>query len=380
MPIAAHVPTAARASAPTGPPSHRRRDRLRGAVVVVVGTVLLGVGIGVGVRHLQVDGWSLVAVAGLAVLVAGLVLIVIGGRRWMRSVRHWRRLWAVPVGVLLLWFVVWPVTMALMVAYVPPIASGGVTPADRGIAFEEVDLVTSDGVELAAWYVPSRNGAAVVLRHGATSTRSSVLAHLEILAGAGYGVLATDARGHGDSGGTAMALGWYGDADLAAAVDHLASRPDVVDGRIGVVGLSMGGEESLGAAADDPRVRVVVAEGVSGRTAEDHDLTLPDTAARWFNVVQDRLTYALIDVLVTAPRPLPLRDAVGAIAPRPVLLITGAEALGGETTAAPRLREAAPGSVVVWEVPGADHTGGLATAPGAWTATVVDFLAAALSG
>ena len=37
-------------------------------------------------------------------------------------------------------------------------------------------------------------------------------------------------------------------------------------------------------------------------------------------------------------------------------------------------RKGAPSRVEVWTVPGADHTGGLATAPDAWTSRVVEFL------
>jgi len=91
-------------------------------------------------------------------------------------------------------------------------------------------------VTLSGWYVPSRNRAAVVLLHGASSTRSNVLDHALVLAGRGYGVLLYDARGHGRSGGRAMELGWYGDRDIAAAVDYLEKRNDVDPPRIAALG------------------------------------------------------------------------------------------------------------------------------------------------
>src|SRR5690606_16506366 len=92
---------------------------------------------------------------------------------------------------------------------------------------------TADGVRLAAWYVPSTNRAAVVLLHGAGSTRSNVLRHAAVLADNGYGVLLLDARGHGESEGRAMDFGWWGDADVTAAVEALAGRADVDPDRIG---------------------------------------------------------------------------------------------------------------------------------------------------
>lgn len=67
--------------------------------------------------------------------------------------------------------------------------------------FEEVSLRTEDGVDLAAWYTPPENGAAIVLVHGATSSREAIRGYAEMLKQNGYGVLAFDLRGHGESGG-----------------------------------------------------------------------------------------------------------------------------------------------------------------------------------
>src|SRR4051794_35240236 len=107
------------------------------------------------------------------------------------------------------------------------------------------------------------------LRRGAGSTRSDVLDHAIVLARHGYGVLLFDARGHGRSGGRAMDFGWYGDWDVAAAVSYLQRRADVDPDRMAAVGMSMGGEEAIGAAASLPALRAVVAEGATNRTSAD---------------------------------------------------------------------------------------------------------------
>ncbi len=133
----------------------------------------------------------------------------------------------------------------------------------------DVRFPARDGVRLSGWYVPSTGRAAVLLLHGAGSTRSDVLEHAVVLARHGYGVLLSDARGHGRSGGRAMDFGWHGDADIAGAVAFLQSRPDVDGARVGVVGMSMGGEEAIGAAAANTGIRAVVAEGATSRTAAD---------------------------------------------------------------------------------------------------------------
>ena len=59
---------------------------------------------------------------------------------------------------------------------------------------------------------------------------------------------------------------------------------------------------------------------------------------------------------------------------RPVLLIVGGDALGGEVTAGPRLQAAAPDTVDLWQVAGVPHIGGLATQPEHWETRVIGFL------
>ena len=63
-----------------------------------------------------------------------------------------------------------------------------------------------------------------------------------------------------------MLYGWGGENDLSAAVTYLSSRPGVDAGRIGVLGLSMGGEIAITGAALDPRLKAIVAEGATART------------------------------------------------------------------------------------------------------------------
>ena len=112
---------------------------------------------------------------------------------------------------------------------------------------------TADGVRLSAWYIPPRNGAAVVLLPGAGSTRTAVLGQAAVLARHGYGALLVDTRGHGRSGGHAMDFGWWGDRDIAAAVSFLDRQPGIRGGKVALLGESMGGEQALAAAGADPQ-------------------------------------------------------------------------------------------------------------------------------
>jgi pimeloyl-ACP methyl ester carboxylesterase len=194
----------------------------------------------------------------------------------------------------------------------------------------------------------------------------------------GYGVLLTDARGHGSSKGAGMEFGWHGNADIAAAIDFLTTQPEVDPDRIVVVGLSMGGEEAIGAVAADGRIAAVVAEGASARTEADK-AWLADVYG-WRGWVQIRLEwvqYALTDLLTTAPKPVSLAESAAAASPTPILMIAAGN-VSEETNSARHVEAAAGDNVAVWAVPGADHIGGLTVVPKEWEETVITFLDSAI--
>jgi pimeloyl-ACP methyl ester carboxylesterase len=204
-----------------------------------------------------------------------------------------------------------------------------------------------------------------------------VLDHAAVLARHGYGVLLADARGHGRSGGRAMDFGWFGDEDIAAALDFLAARAEVDPTRLAVLGLSMGGEEAIGAAATDARIRAVVAEGATNRTAADGEWLADAFGFRgWLQQRVDEVTEGVTDLLTEADPPVALRTAV-ARADRPVLLVTAGD-VRDELRAATWIQRGAPDDVTIWEVADTGHTGALMTHPDEWERRVTAFLEAAL--
>lgn len=354
-----------------------RRPGACAAVVCGIAGMIAGIAFGPG--HLIWAGVTWRAVAGLILLAAAMVLVFAGSGGLTAGLTRGRRLLVGLALAVLVILPVWMLTPAVLATNPPHIPPGKTAPEDFGLTAREVQYLTSDGVQLGAWYVPSTNGAAVILRHGAGSTGSDILAHAAALAPHGYGVLVTDARGHGRSDGRGMEFGWYGDEDIAAAISFLLAQPDVESGRIGVVGLSMGGEEALGAAAGDSRIAAVVAEGATGRTAADKSW-LPDVYG-WRGRVQqvlERVQYWTADLLTPASPPVSLADAALDAAPTPVLLIAAGD-VADEGHAATLIQSLSPGNVTVWTVPGAGHTQGLTVAPARWEETVVDFLDAALA-
>ena len=130
---------------------------------------------------------------------------------------------------------------------------------------------TSDGLRLEGWYVPSRNGAAVISFPG----RKGPQRQARMLARHGYGVLLFDRRGEGRSEGEPNSWGWSGDRDIKAAIAYLQHRRDVDPGRIGGIGLSVGGEMMIEAAAETDALAAVVSEGAGARAFADemdHDV------------------------------------------------------------------------------------------------------------
>jgi hypothetical protein len=79
--------------------------------------------------------------------------------------------------------------------------------APPSAAYHDVTFRSTDGLRLAGWYRPSRNGAAVVVVHGGGSDRKGSVAHARMLARHGYGVLLYDARGRGESARAAPTRG-----------------------------------------------------------------------------------------------------------------------------------------------------------------------------
>ena len=345
--------------------------RLQTFLLLVAGATALGAGAGLGIRHAQKTGATAMSIVGLTVLVLGGVLLVRGLTRVWRSLPRWYRLLTVPLRVAL---ILPASSVGLAVAYtqVPPTELGTGSPADHGLAFTDLTLTTDDGTRLSAWLVPPRNGAVVVLLHGAGSTRTSVLPQAAVLGRNGFGVLMLDARGHGSSGGRGMDLGWFGDDDIAAAVDYVNEVLDVPSSRTGLVGLSMGAEEAIGA-APSTHVAAVVAEGATARTAEDKDQWLPGGMSGTTQRALDRVTYTLTDLLTPADVPLSLHRAVTDAADTEFLLITAGRE-PDESRAAEVLRRAGPTRVSVWSVPQSSHTGGLRTDPAEWERRVVGFL------
>lgn len=253
-----------------------------------------------------------------------------------------------------------PIAIAIVATHRPAQA-----PArqDLGREYESVTLQTSDGLELAGWWVPSENGAAVITfpDRGWTEQQS------RMLAGHGYGVLTLDMRGYGESDGDPNAFGWGATADIDAAVDFVSSQAGVE--HVGGLGLSVGGEQMLEAAAENVRLEAVVSEGAGERSVRE---TLIHGPGAFLVLPESTVQTAAVATLSGDLPPVSLADAVAAIAPRAVFLIYAENGAGGEELNADYYEEAG-NPKQIWQVHGSGHTGGIDAAPDEYERRVVAF-------
>ena len=342
-----------------------------GIMGLLLGTTGLTAGAGVGAVGLVTAGVSPSALLGVVALVAGLYLTSIGAWWLLRPLPRWGRLIGIPGALVIAQFWLLPLFMATLSTHPPRPAVTSVTPA----GVERVTVRATDGTPLAGWYTPSGNGATVIVLAGAGGTKSDTTGQASVLTRHGYGILALDARGSGESGGRGMLHGWSGDADLSAAVTYLESRPEVNPARIGVLGLSMGGEVAIGGAGADPRLKAVVAEGATGRSCADLSF-LPNDYEGVIHRFDSCLGWSIAGLMTNAPEPAPLTDAVQRLGTRRLLLIAADTA---EEHAAGRAFQAiSPATVQLWEPADTEHTAGLGRHPQEWERRVIEFLDASL--
>ena len=138
----------------------------------------------------------------------------------------------------------------------PPIER---TPADVGMDYRDVQVTTSDGLRLAGWWTPSKNGAAVIVQHGYKTNRSTQLLEIAAtLARGGYGVLLSSLRAHDLNDGRVISFGLEEMKDLSAWLALIQTLEGVDPSRIGIFGNSLGGSLAIQLAAQTQSIKAIV--------------------------------------------------------------------------------------------------------------------------
>ena len=245
------------------------------------------------------------------------------------------------------------------------------TPADLGLAYEDVRFTTDDGVTLSGWFIPAGRPtrSAVVVMHGFTGHRLGELAAFVPWLQPEHNVLQFDFRGHGASGEAPITLGSRERLDVAAAVRFLQGRGL---GSVALMGLSMGASVAILAAPDLP-VAAVVADAAF---------------AELRNPVANRMRsegYPLAGLgswIIVAAASLRARahllspiDRVAKIAPRALLVIAPTADRLIDASQSLRLYEAAGEPKELFVVEGAEHATARWVAGREYERRVLSFLA-----
>ena len=227
----------------------------------------------------------------------------------------------------------------------PRIIPPGNTLKKFNIPYQSVNLVTEDGIRLAAWYTPPRNGVVILLAHGYGDNRPEWVHTM--LAKSKYGVMAWDARAHGESGGEISTIGYLEILDVKAALDYVLAQPGVE--RVGAWGGSMGGATLIRAAAAFPEIEAVWIDSSFASLDDEFDFLVP------YPIINPLAKYiAQIETGVNINAINPLKD-IAMISPRPVYIVHGT----GDTVAPPdagqKLYEAAGEPRFLWEAENVRH-------------------------
>ena len=293
------------------------------------------------------------------------------------SLRKWvKTLIMIVAPFLLLFLIGYPLLRSYILAH-PFRYVDELDQAKTGQEVERVTFAATDGIKLVGWFVPGDgNGATIVVSHGSGGNGPGTYPLVAFLNQAGYHLFLFDHRAHGQSGGKSTTFGPREVRDLVGAVAYLRTRPDVNADAIGAIGCSMGSGIVIGAAAEEPAIKAVVAESAYADLGQVWDrfgyVGLRNTSISWsWGKPMQLATWIWTGEWIARFKPEQIIDR---ISPRAVLIIHGDQDPSACTVDdARRLYQAAQQPKELWIVPGAGHCAARALYPEEYQARVVSF-------
>lgn len=143
-----------------------------------------------------------------------------------------------------------------------PVRQIAFTPADAGLAYEEINFSSAGEVRINGWFVPAGGGvrepAAVLFCHGNAGNIGDRLDAILAFHQLGLDVLIFDYRGYGKSGGRPDEPGIY--ADARAAYAELVEKRGIPPEKVVLFGESLGGAVAI-ALAEAGKAGALICEG-----------------------------------------------------------------------------------------------------------------------
>jgi fermentation-respiration switch protein FrsA (DUF1100 family) len=165
--------------------------------------------------------------------------------------------------------------------YFPELPSRQITttPDRYALPYEDVELVTEDGLKLHGWFIPAENHRATLLFfHGNAGNVSHRMESLEIFHRLGLQVLIFDYRGYGQSEGQPSEAGTYLDAE--AAWRYLTKTKAIPPKKIVLFGRSLGAAIASNLARNRQPMALILESGFT---------SAPDLAATLYPFLPVRL-------------------------------------------------------------------------------------------
>jgi fermentation-respiration switch protein FrsA (DUF1100 family) len=257
----------------------------------------------------------------------------------------------------------------------PPRRLPAETPASRGLDYRDVAFRATDGLTLRGWYLPSQNGAAIIVGHGIGGNR--VLEPAEMLARHGYGVLTFDWRAHGESDGDLCTFGYHEVRDVAGALAWLQEQPGLDPQRIGMLGESMGAVTAIRAMSHLSDLQAVVAQSPYVDLRESARNIWRDSGLPAFPFVPLQIALGEWRTGLDLDDMQPLAD-IAAISPRPIFILAGGQDPITGPDAGQRYYDAAGEPKELWFEPDLGHLAFSQVYPDEYERRVVGFFDAAL--
>src|ERR1700704_556009 len=245
-------------------------------------------------------------------------------------------------------------------AFVPPkprpLDDFTFTPFEFQADYEEVELVTADGINFGAWlFRQPGSPQTVIVSGGHKGQRQGSLGIAASLWRKGFNVILYSYRGMPGSDRSPITFGIKEVLELQAVIAFARKR--ISNARIGLLGYSMGAVVSLLGAAGEPGVEALVLDSpfsdLRSLLAENvwHSIRLPGAPFVWLAGVMLRLRSGsrLSDCSPQA--------VLSSLEPRPLFFIHGGADEITSVNHSRRLYDSYRGPREIWIVQGAPHTG-----------------------